>query len=175
MGFARRSLATLIVFVLLTGLPVDAHPMERDRKWDELAVTITNQTISLVLPDKTKLRGIAREVRSDVLVLDVRRSSNTRLHAKGRTEIPRASVSTIDMYLRRQPGGGRGAAIGAGVGAAAMSPLAFYIGESNSAPDWVAGVAIVAGIVVGAIIGHRFDRDQDDPSHVRITVVPQTP
>ncbi len=176
---ARNLLASAsIVLVLLAtcSAHLEARPLERTLRWDELPAAITNHFASMVLPDGTRLRGVAREVRADALVLDVRRSSNGRLHPHGRTEVPRASVSVIDMYLRREPGGQRGAAIGAGVGAAVMSPVAFAIGEGNIAPDWVAGVAIGVGIVGGTILGHRlFDRDRDDASHVHITVVAPSP
>ena len=40
----------------------------------------------------------ALEVRPDELVVDVRRTSNPRLHAKGRTGIPRSDVSAIELF-----------------------------------------------------------------------------
>ena len=124
------------------------------------------------VPDRTRLRGVVREVRADTLVLDVRRSSNGGVQPTGRTEVPRASISNIEMYLRHQAGGNGGSAIGATIGGLAMTPVVLAIGDADIAPQWVAWVTIVVGLVGGAILGHRLlDRD-DDPNHVKITVVP---
>lgn len=173
---SRRALAVLLsVSVLMTSLSVSlgARPLKRTRTWDELPVIITNQLISLILPDRTRLRGVVREVRADTLVLDVRRSSNRRLHPMGRNEVPRASVSNIEMYLRGHSGLHRGSAIGAAVGVVAMSPIVLAIGDANLAPEWVGVVALLAGIVGGAILGHRLLDDDED--YVQITVIPAPP
>ena len=125
----------------------------------------------MVLPDGTSLHGIGRGIEADELILDVRQSSNSRSHPKGRARIPRAEVSVIDIYLRHQSGGSRGAAIGAGVGVVALSPAAVYLGDSDH--QGVGAVALVAGAAAGWYIGHHFfDRDRADASHVRITVAP---
>jgi hypothetical protein len=125
----------------------------------------------LVLPDGTHLHGIGRGIQADELILDVRRSSNSHLHPKGRARIPRAEVSVVELYLRHQSGGNRGAAIGVDVGVVALSPAAVYLGETNH--EGLGGVALVAGAAAGWYIGHHFfDRDRAGASHVRITVVP---
>ena len=149
-----------------------AHPVERERTWEELPVMITNSRIALVLPDGTRLRGIGRGIQGNELIMDVRRSSNKSLHPKGRMAIPRPQVSVIDLYLRRDLSeNGRGAAIGAGVGGAVMGGVGVGLGDSGH--ERLAVVVFVAGASVGAVIGHYvFDRKGEDPSHVRITVLP---
>ena len=138
-----------------------ASPLERMRTWDELSADITNEAISLVLPDGTRLRGIGRGIQADELILDVRRSSNAHLHPKGLTAIPSAQVSVVDLYLRHQSGGNRGAAIGVAVGTVALAPAAFYLGESNH--EGIGGVVLIAGAAAGWYIGHHlWDRNRVD-------------
>jgi hypothetical protein len=112
-------------------------------------------------------------VRPDVLVVDVRRTSNARLHAKGRTEIPRSDVSTIELFLRRSPGANPNAgAIGAGLGAVAVSPWLLYLGETNRISGWAALAILIGGAAGGAMVANRL---HDHPDEVLITVVPQGP
>ena len=138
---------------------------------------IQGMDIRMILPDTTLIRGLALDVRPDALVIDVRRTSNPRLHAKGRTDIPRSDVSTIELFLRRSrssPGTGPEAgAIGAGLGAAAVSPLLFYLGETNKASGWVGLAILIAGAVGGAMVANRIaNRHTSNPNDVLITVVP---
>jgi hypothetical protein len=160
--------------VSLCSATLSARPLERVEAWDKLAMDISNQAINLALPDGTRLRGIGRGVEADELVLEVRRSSNTRLHAKGITRIPRSEVSIVDVYLRHQSNSTRGAAIGVGAGLAAASPAAFYLGSTNH--QGLGGAVLVAGAVAGWYIGHHFfDQNRTDSSHLRITVAPPQP
>lgn len=125
-----------------------------------------------MLPNGTHLHGIGRGIEADELILEVRCSSNTRLHTKGSTRIPRAEVSVVDVYLRHQSNRTRGAAIGVGVGLAESSPAAVYPGSTNH--QGLGGVALVAGAAAGWYIGHHFfDRDRTDASQLRITIAPQ--
>ena len=161
-----------LTWSLIGCIALTARPLERTKTWENLSPEVTNVFISLTLPDGTRLRGLGRGVHSDVLILDVRRSSNHRLHPRRRgTQIPRAGVSIIDVYLRHRSAGNPAEAIGFTVGVVAVTPLAYYLGETNKGG---LGIAVwVAGAVAGAYIGHHFfNRDPVDESHVRITVAP---
>jgi len=175
----RRLVALLTALALLavSTSSLLARPTERRSTWDELSRMITGMDIRVVLPDATRVRGRAIEMRPDALVIDVRRTSNKRLHMKGRTEIPRSDVSTIELFIRRSPGdrsveqiaGG----IGAAIGAVAVSPLLLRLGEtdkiSNSAA-WATFIGAAAGGAVIAIgITHRYHANSN---HVLITVIP---
>src|ERR1700687_6387137 len=97
----RRLVAVLITMVLLTvsAQSLLARPVQGRSTWVELSRMIPGMNIRMILPDTTLIRGQALEVRPDALVVDVRRTSNPRLHTKGRTQIPRSDVSTIELFL----------------------------------------------------------------------------
>jgi hypothetical protein len=131
---------------------------------------IPGMNIRMILPDGTVIRGQALEVRPDELVVDVRRTSNPQLHAKGRTGIPRSDVSAIELYLRRTPGANPDVgAIGAGIGGAAVSPLIFSLGEANKISGWAALAIAIGAAAGGAIIANRI---HGHPADLLITVVP---
>ena len=168
----RRFIAVLMSFVVLTvsTQPLQARPTQVRRTWNELTRMIPGMNIRMRLPDTTVIRGRAHEVRPDELVIDVRRTSNPRLHAKGRTAIPRSDVSTIELFLRRSRGAHPNAgAIGAGLGAVAVSPLLLYLGETNKISGWAALAILIGGAAGGAMVANRL---HDNPPDVLITVVP---
>jgi hypothetical protein len=168
----RRFIAVLITFVLLTGSTQSlvARQTQVRRTWDELSRMIQGMEIRMMLPDATLIRGQVLEVRPDVLVVDVRRTSNPRLHAKGRTEIPRSDVSTIELFSRRSRGSNPDAgAIGAGLGAVAVSPLLLVLGETEKISGWAALAILIGGAAGGAMVANRLHHN---PPDVLITVVP---
>jgi hypothetical protein len=168
----RRFIAVLTSFVVLTvsTQTLLARPTQRRSTWNELSRMIQGMNIRMILPDTTVIGGQALDVRPDELVVDVRRTSNPRLHAKGPTAIPRSDVSTIELFLRRAPGANPDpGAVGAGLGAVAVSPLLLYLGETNKISDLAALAILIGGAAGGAIVANRL---HDDPTHVLITVVP---
>ena len=169
----RRLIAVLISSVMLTASTqsLQAFPNQLRSRWDELPDLIEGMNIRMILPDSTVIRGQTLEVRADELVVEVRRTSNPRLHAKGRTAIPRSDVSTIELFLRRPPGAIPDVgAMGAGLGAVAVSPLLFYLGETNKISGWPAAAILFAAAAGGAIIAHRLHGA--DTSRVLIIVAP---
>jgi hypothetical protein len=168
----RRFIAVLISFVMLTVSTQSllARQIRQRSTWNDLSRMIPGMNIRMILPDGTVIRGQALEVRPDELVVDVRRTSNPRLHAKGRTAIPRSDVSAIELFLRRPPGASPDVgAIGAGLGGAAVSPLIFYLGETNKISGWAALAIVIGAAAGGAMIANRI---HGHPSDVLITVVP---
>ena len=69
--------------------------------WDELSGILVEKRISTVLPDGTRISGEVLAVRPESLVVDVRHTSNKKLHAKGQNEIPRASVKEVRIIRER--------------------------------------------------------------------------
>ena len=168
----RRFIAVLVTCVLVTVSTqrVLARPTQVRRTWDELSRTIPGMNIRMILPDTTLIRGQALAVRPDILVVDVRRTSNPRLHPKGRTQIPRSDVSTIELFSRRLPGTSPNVgAIGAGLGGVAVSPLLLYLGETDKISGWAALAIAIGGAAGGAIVANRL---HGNPSDLLITVVP---
>jgi hypothetical protein len=170
----RRFIAVLMSVVMLTVSTQSllASAIHRRSTWDELSRTMQGTYIRMVLPDTTVIKGQVLDVRPDALVVDVRRTSNSRLHPKGPTGIPRSDVSTIELYLRRPPAPGAGpdpGAIGAGLGGVAVSPLLLYLGEADKISGWAALAISIGAAAGGAMLAKRL---HDSPSEVVITVVP---
>ena len=167
----RRLTAVLLTPVLLMASTQSllAQPAHVRRAWSDLPRMIEGMEIRMLLPDATRIAGHVLEVRPDELVVDVRRTSNSRLHGKGRTEIPRSDVSSIELFLRRSRAADSNAgAIGAGLGGAAVSPLLFYLGETEKISGWTALAIAVGGAVGGALIANRL---HGHPPDVLITVI----
>jgi hypothetical protein len=168
----RRFIAVLISSAMLTvsTQSLQAFPNQLRSRWDELPHMIEGMNIRMILPDSTVIRGQTLEVRPDELIVDVRRTSNPRLHAKGLTKIPRSDVSTIELFLRRPPGAIPDAgAMGAGLGGVAVSPLLFYLGETNQISGWPAAAIFFGAAAAGAIMAQLHGADT---SRVLIIVAP---
>src|SRR4029078_1824274 len=107
----RRFVAALTTLsLLIVSTPgLFARPIQVRRTWDELSRMIPGMNIRIVLPDTTRVEGPVLDVHPDVLVMEVRRTSDPRRHAKGRTQIPRSDVSTVGLLARRPPGSHPGA------------------------------------------------------------------
>jgi len=158
----HRFIAVLTSFVMITvsTQSLQALPNQLRIRWDELPHIIEGENIRMILPDSTVIRGQTLEVRPDELIVDVRRTSNPRLHAKGRTVIPRSDVFRVELFLRRPPGSIPDAGTtGAGLGAVAVSPLLFYLGETNKISGWPAAAILFGAAAGGAIIAKRLQGD----------------
>jgi len=168
----RRFIAVLMSFVVLTvsTQTLQARATQVRSTWAQLPRMIQGMDIRMRLPDTTVIRGRALDVRPDELVVDIRRTSNPQLHAKGRTAIPRSDVSTIELFPRRAPGASPDAgAIGAGLGGVAVSPFLLYLGETNKVSGWAALAIAIGAAAGGAMIAKRI---HGSPSDVLIMVVP---
>jgi hypothetical protein len=167
----RRFVAALISVVTLTISTQDLLALQiRQRStWNELSRMISGRPIRMILPDGAAIRGHVLDVRPDELIVDVRRTSNRRLHPKGRTGIPRSDVFAIELFLRRPPGARPDVgAIGAGIGGAAVSPLLFSLGETNKISGWAALAIAIGAAAGGAVVANRIHGRSGD---VLITVV----
>ena len=167
-----RLVAVLMTLVFVAGSTQKllAQPTHVRRTWNDLPRMIQGIEIRMIVPDATRIRGHVREERPDELVVDVRRTSNSRLHGKGRTEIPPSDVSAIELFLGRSRAAHSNAgAIGAGLGGAAVSPLLFYLGETEKISGWAALAIVVGAVVGGAMIANRL---HGHPLDVLIAVTP---
>jgi hypothetical protein len=124
--------------------------------WDELAQTIVDKEIALVLPDGTDIQGLALAVRPEALVLDVRKTSDRKLHPAGQAAIPRASVRLVKVVRRSGPFKMAGGLLGAFGGILAASGVA-------AATDSVGATlgALVVGIPALATVGYYAGKEAD--------------
>jgi hypothetical protein len=161
----RRFAAVLISVALpiVSTQSLLARQIQRRSTWDELPRLILGMNIRMTLPDSTVIRGRALDVRPDELVVDIRRTSDPRLHPKGRTGIPRPDVATLELFARRLPGAAPNVgAIGAGIGGAAVSPLLFYLGEKEEISGWAALAIAIGAATAGAMIANRLHGTSSD-------------
>lgn len=152
----RQSLAVAVAFGLLwqdAAFAQQAPTLQSKQvqiSWEELSALVIDRKISTTLPDGTRLEGEALAVRPEALLLDVRKTSNKKLHPKGQTAVPRPDVSEVRVIRLRAPVmriiggilGGFGGAFGAGA-------LGFVI-------DSVAVVVpiMLLGIPLSAVAGY---------------------
>ncbi|MBI3934702.1 MAG: hypothetical protein HY316_08400 [Acidobacteria bacterium] len=176
--------ATLVGMLLMfCWLPLSqrraAAQNEVELYWSEIAPLILGQEIAVVLPDTTQLRGKPLAVRADAMELDIKQTSDRRLHPKGKTTIPRSSISAVELRKMRKfrigtiAGGVAGVLGGAFVGALAGAGIGEIAGNGT---DAVLGgmLGAVAGMGPGAIVGGRVGRKYDRRSTL-IRILPEAP
>ena len=83
----KRSFALLVAFLMLLA-PLQAA---RDIRvtWQQLEQLTRGKKVAIVLPDAARIEGNVLEVANDSLVVDVSKSSDKKLHPKGRTTVRR--------------------------------------------------------------------------------------
>jgi hypothetical protein len=129
--------------------------------WSEIAPLIVDSEIALALPNGTYLRGKGLAIHTHTLEMEVKKTSDSREHPKGRTAIPRSSVSLIELRkMRRFP---VGAIAGAGAGYVGGVYLGVGIGRIATSEDEIGGPLLggmlggIAGAIVAGRLGHKLD------------------
>ena len=156
----------LLVFAAASLAMAADHDLKVD--WADLAPLVAGKEIDLVLPDATHIRGTATAVHGDALLLDIRKTSSKKTHPKGTAEIPRASVSVIELrqhgsnwggHLARTTGGFfLGLLLGEGIGLATRSDA-----------------GVVAGGLIGMATGTVIGWESGNPKITTIRILPSTP
>jgi hypothetical protein len=160
----RKTLAVLVACGLLAQNAAFARQTPGNGRnqvqiyWDELPNFVVEQRVSIALPDGARLEGEVLAVRPDSLVLDVQKVSHTKSYQRGQTEIPRASISDIQV-IRHQSSTGRivGGILGVVGGFWAIGGLAY---ATDSAAVVVPGLILIlpASAVAGYYAGKLADR-----------------
>jgi len=160
----RKSLAVLAAFGLLAQDAAFARQVPADAgnrlqiSWDELANFVVEQRVSFTLPDRARLEGEVLAVRPDSLVLDVQKARHTKAYPRGQTEVPRSSITDIQV-IRHQSSAGRivGGILGAIGGFFATGGLAV---ATDSAAAILPGLLLIlpASAVAGYYAGKLADR-----------------
>ena len=177
-----RKQATLVGMMLMFfWLPLSqrgAAAQTEERSWTELPIFIVGREIALALPDLTYVQGKALAIRADGLDMDVKKTSDGKLHPKGKTSIPRASVSVIELRTKRRGRFPLAAKVVGGAGTLGGMILGGVLGNiGNNSGDGnpiLIGMAAgaVAGAVGGVLLGRQLDMEEET---VFIRVVPDTP
>ena len=94
----RRSLSVLMVFMLTSGSVMGLAKEKRLQvPWSMLGEIIRGKKAAVQLADGEKVEGRVRKVTANALVFKVKKSSDPVAYPKGEVQIPRESVSRIEM------------------------------------------------------------------------------
>jgi hypothetical protein len=148
-----------------------AGQAEQMLKWRDLGPRIVDETVALVLPDGTSVRGKARAVDSAGLHLRVTKTSNKRVMPQGEQVIPRRSVSVLHMTEYRTAG--RWAAT-LGAMAVAGTIAGVKIGGAGlyeGTVVYIVPAVAVAGTLGAGVGGYYFGKALDK----RVTVIRVVP
>ncbi len=166
----RDHIAVFLVILTLAGTtlvrPASAVDEEIAISWGELGPFFAGGKIvgtaraMIVLPDGAVVQGRIVTVEQDKLVLDVTSSSDKRAYPKGRTSIPRSSVSTIRVTQMKEATGRIAGTVAGIVGGAAVGAFLALENENPSAAARAGVLALWVGTGVGGYyVGRRFDRE----------------
>jgi hypothetical protein len=163
-----RNCISIVLVLLIAGTPGWAD--SRSLHWSELSAFMENHSVAVTLPDGAKIEGRQMTVESEQLVLDVRKTSDSSAHPRGRLAIPRAQAQTLVVNRPtvrwRVIGTTAGAIAGLPVGVlAALEKDGLFSNKGN-------GNGIIAGLVAGLaaagfLIGWAADRRK-----TTVTIVP---
>ncbi|MEP7355170.1 MAG: hypothetical protein ABI824_18220 [Acidobacteriota bacterium] len=162
----KRVIAYVLLFAMSqTALLAKSTPLQL--RWTELASLIVTQKVELTLKDGSKVRGEAIAVREETLLVDVARSSGATHYNRGSGEIPRNSITLIQVQKTGGAWGRRlGTTVGLLVGFGVGGNAAFH---TNSAG---AGTAVFVGIAAGiGVLGYYVGRSLDT-RETQITILP---
>ena len=167
-GGTMRNAASLVLTVLIAATPAWAD--SRELHWDQLWAFVSDHSIALTVLDGARIEGKAIAVEPEQLVIDVRKTSDPRTHAKGRQSIPRDQAKTLVVNRPtvrwRIVGVSVGAAAGVPVGVVAAFEKEGILSKGNDGSGIFA--AVVAGFgAAGLLIGWAADRRK-----TTVTVVP---
>ena len=104
----RQILGLVAVFLAMSGSMLGSEPEKRRQvRWSELKKLIGGKKVTLQLADGARLDGRIRKVTDTSLVFKVKKSSNPADHPKGKIQIPRETVSRIEVIGLKENKGKR--------------------------------------------------------------------
>ena len=158
-------LRTALLVLLLA--PATFAATEVELRWDELSPMITGKEVALVLPNGAAVRGEAIAVRTDGLVMVVKRTSDKKLQPKGQATIPREQVKLLDLRRPRSAAGRIALTIVGAFGGMTLGALLAVTVIDNVA----AAVVTYLGMAVGGAVLGYYTGDEIDRRTTRIKIV----
>ena len=154
----RRFLAFVAAFLAMSGSMLGSEPEKRlQARWSELKQLVEGKKVTLQLAAGAQLDGQVRKVTDTSLVFKVKKSSDQANYPKGKIELPRETVSRIEVRGLKENKGRRvlatvGTAAGAWIGS-----MAALIGTtaSESEPSKLQLSASVAIATAAAVLVYR--------------------
>jgi hypothetical protein len=164
----RSVLAILLAVALAAPFAASAESRPIELQWSELGSRLQGRDIELVLPDGTALRGEVEAIREDTLVLNVKKTSNSKAHPKGNALIPRTSVTLLSLNESR---GRWGRTVGVTLGTLTGMALGGYVAaaDTRSAAAGLSTFLALSG--AGTLTGYFLGKSADD----RVTYIRVVP
>ncbi len=163
----RQGICFLVVVVVLSnnllGSDQDQETILQVR-WSELKKLIVGKKATLQLAEGARVEGRISMVKAASLVVRVRESSNLKDYPKGEIQIPRESISRIEVRgLKENKGKRIAATVGTFVGTMMGSMVAIAGTEAGEPGDkyygsYAASIAIATGV---ALLVNRALRPKD--------------
>ena len=172
----RRILGMVAVFLAMNGSSLGSEPEKRLQvRWSELKKLIGGKQVTLQLAEGARVEGRIGKVTDTLLVFEVKKSSEPVDYPKGKIQIPRETVSRIEVRgLKENKGKRIAATAGAFVGTMMGSMVAIAGTEAGEPGEkfygsYAASIAIATGV---AILVNRALRAKDI---TRIEILPDSP
>jgi uncharacterized protein YcfJ len=130
--------------------------------WSDLTPFIGDHSVALTLPDGARIEGRVIAVEPQTLVLDVRKTTDSQAHPKGRESIPRDQAKSLIVSRPTV----RWRVVGTSLGAVAGVPVG-VLGAFKQDSTGIF-VAAIAGMAAGGyLIGWAVDRRK-----TTVTIIP---
>jgi hypothetical protein len=163
----KTPVAFSLAFLLLGQSNSFAASAPLELKWNELNTAIYQKTVELTLPNAVTIKGDVAAVREDGLVLDIKKTSDSKAFPKGNGVIPRTSVTLLQLEKR----GTNWRTMGTVIGAIAGVALGGYIAAKTANSEGPA-IAIFIATASATSIAGRAAGGAADRSVTMIRVVP---
>jgi hypothetical protein len=169
---AAKSKKTAVVFMMAlicSGQAlVHGAGQEMGLKWSELAPLISGHSIELVTPEGVLIGGEVISVREDALLMDVRKTSDSKAYSKGNNVLPRTSITVINLERTR---GAWGRSIGTVIGVLSGITVGGYVAitRTRSAER---GIPTFLGISSGTTLAGYYLGKSLDKRVTQIRIIP---
>lgn len=169
---ANLRFAASLLFLAGTGMLWGGQAGQSQLRWGELAERVTGRKVALALPDGTRIEGKVRGVETDALRLQVSKTSDRQVIAKGERLVPRQSVSVLRVTEYRKLG--RLLVTLGAVGIAAAIVAADYP-DIYEGPALIAVPAVVAAGITGVGIAGYYTGKLLDKRVIEIRIISDSP
>ena len=173
----RRILGVVAAFLAMSGSMLGSEPELRlQARWSQLKKLLGGKKVALQLSDGARVEGRIRKVTDTSLVFRVKKSSEPAAYPKGKMQIPRETVSRIEVRGLKENKGKRVARVvataGTFAGALFASLVVLHATGSDSGATEGEVVAAVAIPTAAAILVYRALAHKDITT---IEILPDSP
>ena len=157
----RRILGLVAAFLAMSGDMPGSEPEKRLQvRWSEFKKLIGGKKVTLQLAEGARVEGRIRKVTDTSLVFKVKKSSEPADYPKGKIQIPRATVSRIEVRgLKENKGKRVGATVGTFVGTLLGSVVVLKGGKVHEGSSKVVlpsgAIATAAAVLVYRALGPK--------------------